>query len=77
MSNSLALAATCPFCGYLQDLFGRRNISLLGCALLGIGIIVTATAQSFSQGVAGMTLAGAGAAIGELTALAGSVPLTP
>ena len=73
MSNSLALAATCPFCGYLQDLFGRRNISLLGCAFLAVGIILTATAQTFAQGVAGMALAGAGAAVGELTALAGLV----
>ncbi len=36
-----------------------------------VGIIVTATAHSFAQAVAGMALAGGGAAIGELTALAG------
>lgn len=36
-----------------------------------IGIILLATAKAFGQGVAGMALAGAGAAIGELTALAG------
>lgn len=70
-SNSLALAAMCPFCGYLQDMFGKRNICILGCICIMTGIIITATAQSFAQGVAGMTLAGAGAAVGELTALAG------
>lgn len=71
MSNSLALAAACPFCGYLQDMFGKRNISILGSTLIMLGIILTATAKVFAQGVAGMTIAGAGAAIGELTALAG------
>lgn len=71
MANSLALAAVCPFCGYLQDMFGKRNISILGSSLILLGIILTATAKSFAQAVAGMTLAGGGAAIGELTALAG------
>ena len=36
-----------------------------------VGVIVLATAHTFGQGVVGMALAGAGAAIGELTALAG------
>ncbi|EXJ55395.1 hypothetical protein A1O7_08322 [Cladophialophora yegresii CBS 114405] len=77
VSNSLALAAFCPFCGYLQDMFGKRNISILGSVLILIGTIVTATAHSFAQGVAGMTIAGSGAAIGELTALAGTAELVP
>lgn len=36
-----------------------------------VGIILTATAKTFAQGVTGMAIAGGGAAIGELTALAG------
>jgi MFS family permease len=71
VSNSLALAAVCPFCGYLQDMFGKRNIAISGSILILVGTTVTATAHSFAQGVAGMTVAGAGAPIGELTALAG------
>ncbi len=71
VSNSLALAAVCPFCGYLQDMFGKRNISILGSSAIMLGLIITATAKSLAQGISGMTLAGGGAAIGELTALAG------
>lgn len=54
-------------------MFGKRNISILGSILILVGTIVTATAHSFAQGVAGMTIAGGGASIGELTALAGYV----
>lgn len=90
VSNTLALAAVAPFCGYLQvfftnlfgvwfliltticqDIFGKRNITLFGCVCIMVGIIILATAHSFGQGVVGMSLAGAGAAIGELSALAG------
>ena len=72
-SYSLVLAAVAPFCGYLQDLFGRRIITLAGGLLLCVGIIITGTAHSIAQAIAGMSLAGGGAAIGELTALAGYV----
>jgi MFS family permease len=71
ISYSLVLAAVAPFCGYLQDLFGRRNITLAGGAVLCAGIIIVATAHSVGQAIAGMAIAGGGAAIGELTALAG------
>jgi MFS family permease len=71
ISYSLALAAVAPFCGYLQDLFGRRNITLAGGIVLCVGIIVVATAHSIGAAITGMCIAGAGAAIGELTALAG------
>ncbi|KIW87484.1 uncharacterized protein Z519_11807 [Cladophialophora bantiana CBS 173.52] len=77
VSNSLALAAVCPFCGYLQDMFGKRNISILGSVLIMVGVLITATAKTFAQGVVGMTIAGGGAAIGELTALAGTAELVP
>ena len=73
ISYSLALAAIAPFCGYLQDLFGRRNITLAGGVVLCIGIIVVATAHTIGAAICGMAIAGAGAAIGELTALAGLV----
>jgi MFS family permease len=75
VSYALALAAVAPFSGYLQDLVGRRNITLAGGLVLCVGIVVLATAKQFSSGVVGMALAGAGAAIGELTALAGYVVL--
>ena len=73
----MALAAVAPFSGYLQDLVGRRNITLGGGLFLIVGIIVLATAKSFGAAVVAMGLAGAGAAIGELTALAGTAELVP
>lgn len=71
VSYALALASVAPFCGYMQDLFGRRNITLGGGLVLMVGIIILATSHRLAQGIAGMALAGGGAAIGELTALAG------
>lgn len=69
--NTLAVAAVAPFSGYLTDLFGRRNITLAGSVFIMIGLVLNATAHNFSQAVAGMSLSGAGAGIGELTALGG------
>ena len=63
VSYGLVFAAVAPFCGYLQDLFGRRNITLIGGLTLIIGIIVIGTARSFTSGVVGMCFSGAGATI--------------
>lgn len=63
MAYALALAAVAPFCGYLQDLIGRRNITLLGGLVLCVGIIVMGTARHFRDGLIGMGLSGAGAAV--------------
>lgn len=71
ISYSLVLAAIAPFCGYLQDLLGRRYITLVGGVVLCVGIVVVATAHSVAVAITGMSVAGGGAAIGELTALAG------
>jgi MFS family permease len=65
-ANILAIAAACPYAGYLQDLFGKRYIALFGC-------ILVATGHNFGQMIVGMALSGVGAAIGELTGLAGYV----
>ena len=73
ISYTLAAAVPIPFCGYLQDIFGRRVIALGAALLVIIGAIIMGTAHSFSQGVAGMALSGAGAGIAELSALAGYV----
>ena len=77
MAYGLALAAIAPFCGYIQDLFGRRNETLFGGILLIVGCIVLATANTFASGIVAMCLAGGGAAICELTALAGVSELVP
>jgi hypothetical protein len=56
---------------------GRRYVALIGGSSLCLGIILLATAKHFAQGVIGMGFAGAGAAVGELTALAGYFLLVP
>jgi len=68
---ALALAAVCPFVGYMQDLFGKRYIALFGALCLLIGCILLGTTHTFRQSIIGMSFAGAGAGIGELTGLAG------
>ena len=55
----------------MQDLIGRRYVAIVGGSSLCLGIILLASAKHFAQGVVGMGFAGAGAAVGELTALAG------
>lgn len=67
----IALSAVSPFVGYLEDLFGRRIISICGVVLLCLGCVLMGKAHTFGQAVASMSISGAGAAIGELTALAG------
>lgn len=71
VSYGLVFSAISPFCGYLQDIFGRRNITLAGGCVVIIGNILMSTSHSFIQAIVGMAMTGAGASIGELTALAG------
>jgi MFS family permease len=77
VSNTLAITAVAPFTGYLQDLLGRRNITLFGSVTIMIGISLMGGAHSFGMGVAGMAISGAGAGICELTALAGISDIVP
>lgn len=70
-ANILAIAAACPYAGYLQDLFGKRYIALFGSLCICIGCVLMGTTHSFAQALAGMAISGVGAAIGELTGLAG------
>jgi MFS family permease len=76
-SYALAFASLAPFSGYMQDVFGRRYIALTGAASLCVGLIQIGTAHTMSQAIVGMTISGVGAAIGELTALAGTSELVP
>lgn len=77
VSNTLAITAVAPFTGYLQDLVGRREITLFGSAVICVGIALVASAHAFGQAVAGMAIAGAGAGICELSALAGLSDIVP
>ena len=73
----LALAAVCPFVGSISDLMGRRYVALMGGVLLVVAMIVCSTAQVMNTFIAGMAIAGIGAGICELTALAGTAELAP
>ncbi|KAL9598042.1 MAG: hypothetical protein Q9219_004736 [cf. Caloplaca sp. 3 TL-2023] len=77
LANLLALAAICPFVGSLSDLMGRRYVALIGAGFLVIGMIVSSTANTMNIFIAGMALAGVGAGINELTALAVTSELAP
>ncbi|KAH6869408.1 major facilitator superfamily domain-containing protein [Thelonectria olida] len=77
VSNTLAITAVAPFVGYLQDLLGRREITLMGLVTIMVGLVLIGTARSFGQAIAGMSLSGVGAGICELTALAGISDIVP
>ena len=70
-ANTLAVAAICPFVGYLTDIFGRRWITIFGSVLLVVASVLVATMHGLAQGIVGMTLGGIGAGICELNAIAG------
>lgn len=70
-ANTLAVAAICPFVGYITDLLGRRWMCLGGTFLLIIASIVQGTAQNFAAAVSAQAIGGIGAGICELVALAG------
>jgi hypothetical protein len=70
----LAARLSRPGCQFhTRSLLQPLPRSLAGEVVLCVGIIVVATAHSIGAAIGGMAVAGAGAAIGELTALAGLV----
>ncbi|KAG8165566.1 hypothetical protein KVR01_004118 [Diaporthe batatas] len=77
LANLLSLAAVCPFVGSLSDLFGRRYVAISGAAFIVLGMIIVSTAQTMNIVIGGMTFAGIGAGINELTALAATSELAP
>ncbi|KAL1956392.1 hypothetical protein VTO42DRAFT_7375 [Malbranchea cinnamomea] len=77
LANLLALAGVCPFVGSLSDLIGRRYVAIIGVSLLCIGMIVCSTAKTMNVFIGGMAIAGAGAGINELTALAATSEMAP
>ena len=57
---SLAGAVSFAIAGQVSDYFGRKNVILLGQALLITGHIIGATAQSVNQAIAAMVILGFG-----------------
>ncbi|KAJ5092591.1 hypothetical protein NUU61_007461 [Penicillium alfredii] len=77
LANLLGLAGVCPFVGSLSDLIGRRYVAIIGASLTCLGMIVSSTANTMNIFIAGMAIAGAGAGINELTALAATSEMAP
>jgi MFS family permease len=77
LGNLLALAGVCPFVGSMSDLLGRRYVAIMGAAILVLGSVLATAAQTMGMFIAGTTIAGAGAGICELTALAVTAELAP
>ena len=72
-ANTLAVAAICPFVGYITDMLGRRWVCIFGIVFLLIASIVIATAHTLGTAIVAMAIGGIGAGICELTAIAGYV----
>ncbi|KAF1919900.1 major facilitator superfamily domain-containing protein [Ampelomyces quisqualis] len=70
-------AALCPFVGALSDLFGRRNVAIVGQVALIVGPIITATANTMNIAIAGQVFSGIGAGLNELISLAGTGESVP
>ncbi|KAJ5101119.1 hypothetical protein N7456_007171 [Penicillium angulare] len=77
LANLLGLAGVCPFVGSLSDLLGRRYVAIIGACFIVIGMIVCSTAHTMNIFIAGMAIAGAGAGVNELTALAATSEMAP
>lgn len=77
LGNLLALAGVCPFVGSISDLIGRRYTAMTGALILVIGSVVATAAVDMNMFIAGTTIAGAGAGVCELTALAVTSELAP
>ena len=73
VANSLTFACTAPCVGYLQDIFGRRNVLILGCLAGILGNSLLAGANNFAVAIVGSTFTGLGNSLGELTAIAAYV----
>jgi MFS family permease len=71
VSYTLASAVPVPFAGYIQDIVGRRYFTLCSSLTCVIGCVIMGTAHTFGQFIVGSTIAGAGAGIAELGAIAG------
>ena len=67
---TLAVAALLVLMGRVGDLFGRKRLFCIGCAVFSAGALVAALAQSTTWLIAAMPVVGVGAAIAGPTSLA-------
>lgn len=67
----LAQGTPVPFAGYIQDIVGRRWMTIVSSFSVAVAAVLIGTANTFPQIVFGSALAGAGGGIAELGAIAG------
>lgn len=67
----LAQGTPVPFAGYIQDIVGRRWMTLISSFSVAIGAVFIGTAHNFPHAVSRSALAGTGGGIAELGAIAG------
>jgi EmrB/QacA subfamily drug resistance transporter len=67
---TLTVAALLVLMGRIGDLFGRKRLFLIGCAVFCVGALAAALAQSTAWLIAAMPVVGVGAAMAGPTSLA-------
>jgi len=77
ISYTLSLAAIAPFAGAISDLIGRRYVSLLGCTLVMVGMIIVGKSARMPVAIGGMAIVGTGAGLSEVIGTAGVAELAP
>jgi MFS family permease len=65
-ANYLTVSLLSPFVGRLGDIFGRRNLLILGNFIAAIGCLISALAKSVNMIIAGAVLIGLGSCMHQL-----------
>ena len=77
IAYSISAAAVAPAAGALSDFLTRRGLLMTGSAIVTMGMIMVGAASKMSVAVGGMAVAGFGAALAEVVAIAALVELSP
>jgi len=65
-ANYAAVSITAPFVGRLGDIFGRRNLLILGNFIAGVGCLICAVAPNIDTAIAGTVFIGIGSSMHQL-----------
>lgn len=74
---NIANVSAFPFCGFINDKYGRRICIFTGCTIVLIGTAVQTSAQSLGAYMGGRFLLGFGAIIAHAAAPAYVVEIAP
>jgi MFS family permease len=65
-ASYLTVSLTFPFIGRLGDIFGRRNLLILGNFIVAVGNLISALAHNVNTIIAGAVLIGLGSSMHQL-----------